>query len=74
MRQTINGRIFDIPTDSSGMIDSDHLRRVAGIPADRSLVLKRTDGSNYMLNPRGKILVNPGEDFSDIPNHVRGIR
>jgi hypothetical protein len=74
MRQTINGKIFDIPTDSSGRIDSDHLRRAAGIPADRSLVLKRTDGSNYMLNPHGKVLVNPDEEFSDIPNHVRGNR
>jgi hypothetical protein len=72
MRQMINGRCFDVPTDSSGKVDSDVLRKAAGIPADRPLVLQRPDGTNQLINPGEAILVNPGQYFVDAPIHRRG--
>ena len=72
MRQIINGREVEVPTKADGTIDSEALKTVAGIPADRPLVLMRPDGSNHLINPGQKVVVNPGQYFSDLPRHTRG--
>lgn len=72
MRQMINGRCFDVPTDSSGRLNSDALRAAAGIPEDRPLVLQLPDGKNQLINPGEAVGVNPGQYFIDAPIHRRG--
>jgi hypothetical protein len=72
MRTLINSREYDIPTNSDGTIDADALRRAAGVPSNRALILKKTDGSNDIVNPGQKLQIQPGQHFSDMSLHRRG--
>lgn len=72
MKQFINGREYDVPVQPDGSIDSEDLKRFASIPENRSLVLKRQDGSNYLVNPGDRVIVRPGEHYADAPYHTRG--
>jgi hypothetical protein len=68
----INGRVVDVPTDSTGTLDSDALRVEAKIPEDRPLVLQLPNGKNLIINPGESIRVDPGQYFVDAPIHRRG--
>lgn len=71
MRVMMNGELYDLPTDRDGSVDSDDLRRVAGVTADRPLIVQRSEG-NQLVNPGEKLRVKPGEHFLDAPAHRRG--
>jgi hypothetical protein len=72
MREMINGQVVEVPTDSGGRINSDDLRRAAGLAENRPLILQMPDGNNQLVNPGEKLQVNPGQYFMDAPLHVRG--
>jgi len=72
MKRRVNGQWVDIPTDSSGRVDSDELRRAAGLPEDRALILHKQAGENEVVNPHAVITVDDGDAFSDAPLTVRG--
>lgn len=72
MRQFINGQEYEIPVDRDGMIDSRVIRRAAGIPANRALIVKGPDGRNEIVNPGQNVPVAPGTHFQDIAVHKRG--
>ena len=72
MRHMVNGMEVDLPVDVAGQVDSDVVREMVGIEPDRPLALKRSDGSNEIINPGEKVRVRPGEHFEDLPVHKRG--
>ncbi|MDA1278408.1 MAG: hypothetical protein O2960_30825 [Verrucomicrobia bacterium] len=72
MRQMVNGQVVDVPTGSDGALNSDTLRKAAGIPDDRPLVLQMPDGNNHLVNPGERLKINPGQYFMDAPLHTRG--
>ena len=72
MRHFVNGREIEVATDSSGRIDSSLLRRIAGVPENRVLVLQRPSGENVVINPGDRVQVNPQSHFVDAPAHTRG--
>ena len=72
MKQMINGRLVELQTDRNGGIDSGLLRRAAGIPDDRPLILQMPDGSNKIVNPGERVSVSPTQSFIDAPAHKRG--
>ena len=72
MRHMINGREFEVRANADGSVPADDIRRAAGIPSDRALVLKRPDGSNQVINPGEKIYAASGGHFADMPSHRRG--
>lgn len=73
MRQMINGRLVDVPTDHDGSFNSNDLRRAAGVPEDRPLILQLPDGTNQLINHGEKLKVQPNQFFTDAPAHTRGI-
>lgn len=72
MRQMINGRVVDVPTDADGSIDAGTFRRAADVPEDRPLILQLPDGTNQLINPGEKVKVRPNQYFMDAPAHTRG--
>ena len=72
MKHMINGREFEIRANTDGSIPSNEIRRAAGIPSDRPLVLKRPDGGNQIVNPGEDICAASGSHFADMPSHRRG--
>jgi hypothetical protein len=72
MRQFINGQEYEIPMGSDGRVNSDTIRRAAGIAKDRAIIVQRSDGRNELLNPGQGVEVLPGEHFRDAPIHTRG--
>lgn len=68
----VNGQVVDIPLEPDGSIDSDVLRGVAGIPAERPLIQQMPNGSNRVVNPAETLRVKPGQFFIDAPPHRRG--
>ena len=72
MRQMVNGRVIDVPTEPDGTLDSDYLREAAGVPAERPLILQLPDGRNRLINPGERMHVKPSQYFLDAPAHVRG--
>jgi hypothetical protein len=72
MRQFINGREYDIPTNPDGSINSNTLRKASGIPSNRALIMQNPDGSNRMVNPGQNLNVRPGQHYSDMFLHKRG--
>ena len=73
MRQMVNGRVIQVPTDTDGGLDSDSLREAAGVPHERPLILQLPDGSNQLINPGEKLKVKPDQYFTDAPAHRRGV-
>ena len=73
MIHMVNGRPINVPLGSDGKVDSDDLREVAGIDKSRTLVLQLPNGSNQMVNPGEKLMLDPGSHFADHPDHIRGI-
>jgi hypothetical protein len=72
MKHMINGKLFELPTEPDGSVDSDVVRKAAGIPDDRPLILQMPDGKNRMVNAGEHVLLRPGEAIIDAPEHVRG--
>ena len=72
MRQMINGKEFDVPVTTDGVLEVDVVRRAAGIPEDRTIVKQNCDGSNEILNSGQMVPVKPGDHFIDMPIHRRG--
>jgi hypothetical protein len=72
MRQMVNGRVVDVPTDADGTLNSDSLRQVAGVPPERPLILQLPDGSNRLVNAGERLQVKPEQYFVDAPAHRRG--
>ena len=72
MRQMVNGRIVDVPTDHDGGVNSNDLRRAAGVPDNRPLILQMPDGTNQVVNFGEKLKVQPNQYFVDAPAHTRG--
>jgi hypothetical protein len=68
----INGREIEIPFDTDGTVSVEELRRAAGIPAGRQLILKGSDGSNTVVNPGEQLRLDPRQHFADMPAHTRG--
>ena len=72
MKQMVNGQIIDVPLDPGGALDSDILRQVAGVAANRPLIMQMPDGTNEIINPGSRIVANPGQFYVDAPVHRRG--
>ena len=72
MRHRVNGRVVEITTNPDGSIDTDALRKAAGIPQNRSLILQLPDGNNRVINDGENLQVQPEQYFVDAPSHVRG--
>ena len=72
MRNIVNGRIVELPTDPDGSIREDLLRRAAGIAADRALIVQMPDGSNRVVNQGERLPVTDDQSFLDAPKHKRG--
>lgn len=72
MKHMVNGKMFELPTEPDGSVDSNRLRKAAGIPDDRPLILQMPDGSNRVINPGERVYLRPGEAVIDAPEHVRG--
>jgi hypothetical protein len=72
MQHIVNGRIVELPVGPDGSVDFDVLRRAAGIPSDRQLILQSPDGSNRIINPGERRRLAYGECSVDAPAHVRG--
>ena len=72
MRCYTNHGEFEIPVDTDGHINSDHIRRAARIPPDRVLIAKRRDGSNEVINPGERIRPNSDVQFADMPLSEQG--
>jgi hypothetical protein len=72
MKHMVNGRLVELSTERDGSIDSDRLRKAAGIPDDRPLILQMPDGSNRVVNPGERVYLKPGESIIDAPEHKRG--
>ncbi|HUX00693.1 MAG: hypothetical protein WBD63_05595 [Phycisphaerae bacterium] len=72
MRVMMNGQEFHVPTERDGSIRAEELRRAGGIPSSRTLILQQRDGGNEVLGPGQRVLVKPGEHFSDAPQTRRG--
>jgi hypothetical protein len=67
-----NARKVEVPVDDDGAVNSDDIRMGAGIPANRALILQRSDGSNQLVNPGERIHVKSGQHFVDAAGHIRG--
>jgi len=74
MKHMVNGQLFELSTEPDGSVDSNRLRKAAGIPEDRPLILQMPDGSNRVINPGERVYLRPGEAVIDAPEHVRGGR
>lgn len=72
MIHRINGRQFDLPVGTDGTVDSDAIRQIAQIPSNRALIMQRGDGTNFVVNPRTKVRVDPADSFIDAPTSVYG--
>lgn len=72
MRQYVNGKMVELPVDRDGCVDSDAIRRAAGLPSDRQLILQSPDGGNRIVNPGERIALQPGQSSTDAPLHKRG--
>ena len=72
MRHFINAQQYEIPTNPDGTISAKVVRKIGGIPTGRVLIMKRSDGSNEVINPDEERRIDPGQNFSDLPRTVRG--
>lgn len=72
MKRRVNGMWVDIPTDSSGRVNSDELRQAAAIPSDRAMILHRQSGQNVVVSPHAWVRTEEGDSFSDAPLTIRG--
>ncbi len=72
MRHIFNGRIVEVEIGPDGTIDSETLRKAAGIPSERPLIAQLADGRNIQVNPGDRVKVKPGQTFIDAPVHDRG--
>lgn len=71
MQQVVNGRVFELQQCSDGSIYANDVRRAAGIPSGRQLILQLPDGSNRIVNPGEKIPLRSSH-FTHVPDHKRG--
>jgi len=72
MRHTFKGRVVELRSRRDGSIDSDALRRAAGIADNRQLILQTPDGRNRIINPGAGLSLTGEEFFTDAPKHDRG--
>lgn len=72
MHHMVNGRVVEVRTDARGSVSSEAIRKAAGIPADRPLVLQLPDGRNRIINPGENLTLSPDQFFTELPNHERG--
>jgi len=68
----INSQEYRIPTKEDGSISEAEIRRIGGIPRNRTLILKDSDGSNKVLNRNQNIFIKPGQHIGDISDNTRG--
>ena len=64
MRQMVNGRVVDVPTDSNGALDSDALRTAAAIPAVVALGLLASPKQRILRLAAGLVFLGVG-GYSD---------
>jgi hypothetical protein len=74
MQYISRGRVIEIQTDPKGTADSDAIRQAAGIPSDRVMIVRMSDGSNRQVNPGERLLLTPGQEVVDLAVHERGFR
>ena len=67
MKHIVNGRFIELETAGDGTLDSNALRKAAGVPDDRPLVVQMPDGSNKIVNSGESVRVDPGMCFFDAP-------
>ena len=72
MRHMVNGCVVELTPEPDGTIRSDALRKAAGIPEDRQLILQTPDGKNRVINPGESLPLRPDQFFLDAPAHIRG--
>lgn len=72
MKHMVNGKVVELVAGPDGSIQSDALRKAAGITDDRQLLIQLPDGSNRLINPGETIKVPPEQYFTDAPAHKRG--
>jgi hypothetical protein len=70
----INSKYCQVPMQEDGSVQSDDIRQQGGIPANRALIVKRADGSNFLINPGERVPVSCDDDFADVPNARLGAR
>lgn len=72
--QMVNGRVVPVQAEPDGSIRADKLRKAAGVPDDRQMILQLPDGSNRVINPGENVHLPPDQFFFDAPGHIRGSR
>jgi hypothetical protein len=72
VKHVVNGKFIEVITASDGTVDAAELRKAAGIPDDRPLIVQLPDGSNRLINANENVPVAPGQTFIDAPAHKRG--
>ncbi len=72
MRRVVNGKEVDIRSNESGTVWSEDVRKAAGIPSDRSLVLQAPGGGNRLVPSSGNFVFPEDYSIADVPSHKRG--
>jgi hypothetical protein len=74
VKHVVNGKFIEVVVAADGTVNAAELRRAAGIPDERPLILQTLDGSNRIVNANESIPVVSGQTFADAPIHKRGMR
>lgn len=72
MQQIVNGRVIHVPDEGFDMVNSDTIRRSAGVPTTRALIKQGPDGRNELINPGQMVPAHEAANFIDAPQHKRG--
>ena len=72
MRYTVNGRPDEYGSEADRSVGSDAIRKAAGIPADRPLVLQLPDGRTWETTPGEDLSQQPEQFFVDTPRRCWG--
>ena len=74
MKHVVNGKFIEVVVAADGTVNAAELRRAAGIPDERPLIVQTPDGNNRIVNANESIPAVSGQTFVDAPIHQRGIR
>lgn len=68
----MNGKECQVPVEPDGTVTGESLYRYGQVPAHRTLVLQREDGTNTVVNPHQRTVIRPGDHCTHVPHLVRG--
>jgi hypothetical protein len=69
VKHVINGKFIEITTSSDGTVNAAELRKAAGIPDDRPVIIQMLDGTNRLVNANEDIPVCEKQTFSHASAH-----